>query len=104
MELCDCCGMNERSMTFGKYYVCQSCDGYYTEEELIEMIRMKEKNKYYREFVERNNFKVTFNYYYDNSPHNIRSGEKEIYADSTDQAMMKVTNSYPNAYNIQFKD
>ena len=41
MEPCDCCGkkVDERSMVVvGKYWVCQACDSYYSEEEIIEKI------------------------------------------------------------------
>lgn len=41
MESCDCCGkkVDPRSMeNVGEYWVCQACDSYYTEEELIEKI------------------------------------------------------------------
>jgi hypothetical protein len=41
MEPCDCCGkkVDERSLIkVGNYYVCPSCNGYYSETELIEKI------------------------------------------------------------------
>ena len=42
MVICDCCGkrVDERSLVRVKdYYVCQTCSGYYSEEELIEKIK-----------------------------------------------------------------
>ncbi len=41
MDNCDCCGVqtDERAMeSVGKFSVCQSCAGYYSDDELIERI------------------------------------------------------------------
>lgn len=45
MEQCDCCGrfVDERSMvSVNIYFVCQACNGYYTEDELLEKIEERE--------------------------------------------------------------
>ena len=47
MDFCDCCGIEvyERSMIVIRdmYYVCRTCDGYYTEEEIIEKIKEQQE-------------------------------------------------------------